>query len=786
MTQWIFDTSRCSCSNAPVESVVRCVLCGLPVKSRLGSITQWIFKPKVCSCLVSYETDAYLDPTTLPADESIPGAPYHFLGVTGRGGVGTVYKAQNKKLGRAVAIKVLQTGLEDTRAAQNFEREARACSKLQHPNIVTVQDFGTMTDGRQFLVSEWIEGITLAQYLSRNGRLPLEIAQEIFLQVLDGLSHAHKKHVIHRDIKPDNIMLTRGDYGGWIVKIIDFGTAKEIDNKGEVTRAEDLPCSPFYMSPEQSFCSTLDHRTDFYSLGCSFFEVLTGRPPFTGKPLTVLMRHQSEPPPTLSIASGGVVYPQYIEELIARLLAKEPEDRFESAEEVKNALSPKRRGLMAATMGGGDRVWGGGGAQGAFAGDGSAIGGTLRGTLRGPGTAGFDSGDGLNGAGGHGGTGGRVVVGADSGSGGSGFGSRGSGGSGISWQTPALALFLLIPVCVSITMLLSPPSENRAKVMRLKPEPFRSEKHAPRLSTMRLASAMAGNSQWLGFDGAWTDITGTSLLKIPASKVKELKLVEWQDLTGLSGFRNLEAFGISLPETSELKVEDVNQLVSLKRVNFVKISAVRVPKDLCARIATLPHLEHFEISSCEVTKEHLLSIAKMRGLRTLNIGECGVQDKQYLGALKFLTKLEFFGAGHIAATDEFVNWMPHIPYLSSIDISQSRLSFEGWRNVAKCQNLQAIRSPISSLDNRGAKELSKMSNLLRLDIRSCAITDEGLLALVGSKSLRSIDVEGCKEITSDGVTKARSLNPKCDVKFAEIYGIQEMLPNDQELELGTH
>lgn len=271
-------------------------------------------------------------------------------------------------------------------------------------------------------------------------------------------------------------------------------------------------------------------------------------------------------------------------------------------------------------------------------------------------------------------------------------------------------------------------------------------------------------------------------------------MVEWQDLTGLSGFRNLEAFGISLPETSELKVEDVNQLVSLKRVNFVKISAVRVPKDLCARIATLPHLEHFEISSCEVTKEHLLSIAKMRGLRTLNIGECGVQDKQYLGALKFLSKLEFFGAGHIAATDEFVNWMPHIPYLSSIDISQSRLSFEGWRNVAKCQNLQAIRSPISSairspissLDNRGAKELSKMSNLLRLDIRSCAITDEGLLALVGSKSLRSIDVEGCKEITSDGVTKARSLNPKCDVKFAEIYGIQEMLPNDQELELGTH
>lgn len=745
MTQWIFDTTRCSCSGASADSVQRCVLCGLPVKSRLGSITQWIFKPKVCSCLVSCETDFFLDPTALPEDESIPGAPYHFLGVTGRGGVGTVYKAQNKKLGRAVAIKVLQVGLEDTRAAQNFEREARACSKLQHPNIVTVQDFGTMVDGRQFLVSEWIEGITLAQYLSRNGRLPLAVAQEIFLQVLDGLSHAHKKSVIHRDIKPDNIMLTRGEYGGWLVKIIDFGTAKEIDNKGEVTRAEDLACSPFYMSPEQSFCATLDHRTDLYSLGCSFFEVLTGRPPFIGKPLTVLMRHQSEPPPTLSIASGGVVYPQYIEEVIGKLLAKEPEDRFESALAVKSALSSKSHGVFDGIVGGVS----GAGAGGAGAG-GAGAGGT-----------------------GAGGAGAGGAMGA------------GALGVGVSWQVLTLALFLLIPICVSITMFVLPPAENRSKP-RPKLEPVSISKHAPRLATMPLSSAMAGNSQWMGFDGVWTDIPGTSLLKIPASKVKELKLVEWHDLTGLDGFRNLEAFALTMPEKSELTVEDVMRISSLKRLTLVKISAVRVPKDVCARIGTLPLLASFELSSCDLTKEHILSIAKMRGLKTLNLGECGVQDKQSLGELKALKNLEFFGAGHIAATDEFVSWLPYCPNLCNIDISQSRLSPDGWSSVSKCQNVQSIRAALSTLDDRGAKELAKLKSLMRLDIRSCAITDEGLHALAGAKQMRSIDVEGCKEISLAAVTKARTLNPKCDIKFAEIYGIQEMLPNDQELELGTH
>lgn len=339
MTQWIFDTSKCSCGSAHEEKQQRCALCALPIKTKIGSITQWIFKTKSCSCLVSIDSDAVREEAaTLPSDELISGAPYEFLGVTGYGGAATVYKARNKKLGRLVAVKILQAPMSDERSRQNFAREAKAASKLQHPNVVTVQDFGEMADGRQYLATEWIEGITLAQYMSRHGRLTVEIAQEVFSQVLDGLSHAHKRGVVHRDIKPNNIMLTRGVSGGWTVKIIDFGTAKEIDNEGSVTRAEDLACSPFYMSPEQATGEGVDNRSDLYSVGCSLFETLTGRPPFTGVALSVVMRHQLEQPPTLMAASGGVEFPDYIEAIVAKLLAKAPSDRFQSDEDVKSAL----------------------------------------------------------------------------------------------------------------------------------------------------------------------------------------------------------------------------------------------------------------------------------------------------------------------------------------------------------------------------------------------------------------------------------------------------------------
>lgn len=343
MTQWIFDPSKCSCSTAETKKTSTtklCTLCGFPIAIAEGSITQWIFKPRVCTCLLT-EQQTVSEGIQLPNDDAIPGDRYHFQGVAGHGGAGTVFKAKDTKLGRAVAVKVLSDATdEDRNQAEYFEREARAASKLQHPNVVTVQDFGTMKDGRLFLVTEWIDGITLAQYLSRHGTLSIEAATEVFSQVLDALSHAHNRSVVHRDIKPNNIMLGRTVSGDWTVKVIDFGTAREVDEDIDANSVDNIACSPFYMSPEQAG-GNVDQRTDLYSVGCSLFESLVGKPPFTGHPLSVVMRHQTEPPPHLSIAAGRE-FPEYLEQLIGKALEKLPEDRFQSANEMKEALVERR------------------------------------------------------------------------------------------------------------------------------------------------------------------------------------------------------------------------------------------------------------------------------------------------------------------------------------------------------------------------------------------------------------------------------------------------------------
>lgn len=350
MTQWIFDPSKCSCSGSdakPQNVEKTCTLCGNPLGRAEGSITQWIFKPRVCTCLV-VDQQIVSDGVELPPDDSIyNGDRYHFLGVAGHGGAGTVFKAKDIKLGRAVAIKVIQAspvgdnacdnaGADSSQLAEHFEMEAKAASKLQHPNVVTVQDFGTLKDGRLFLVTEWIEGITLAQYLSRHGTLSVEATTEVFCQVLDALSHAHNRGVVHRDIKPNNIMLGRTASGEWTVKVIDFGTAREVDKDINATSVDNIAGSPFYMSPEQAG-GNVDHRSDLYSVGCSLFEALVGKPPFTGHPLSVVMRHQTEPPPHLSIAAGRR-YPSYLEQWVAKSLEKQPDDRFQSADDMKQSL----------------------------------------------------------------------------------------------------------------------------------------------------------------------------------------------------------------------------------------------------------------------------------------------------------------------------------------------------------------------------------------------------------------------------------------------------------------
>lgn len=344
ITQWIFSTDNCSCAAPEKQGILQlCPLCGCRQRTSSGSITQWIFAPVQCKCEARH---APLEEKQLPPADIIEGEPYEFIGVAGVGGVGTVYKATSKKLAKAVAIKAINPSLNEAFDAQKFEREAKSISKLQHPNVLSILDFGSTRDGRPYLVTEWIEGCTLAQYISQHGVLSPRAAEEVFSAVCDGLTHAHNRHIVHRDIKPGNIMLSRSE-AGWTVKVIDFGTSKDTAQDQSTTRIEDIAFSPFYVSPERISGINVDERADLYSLGCTMFEALTGRPPFTGKAMTVAMRHQTEAPPTLADVSKGIGFPQHLENVVAKLLAKEPENRYQNAAQVKAALLARDKPVTA-------------------------------------------------------------------------------------------------------------------------------------------------------------------------------------------------------------------------------------------------------------------------------------------------------------------------------------------------------------------------------------------------------------------------------------------------------
>ncbi len=274
------------------------------------------------------------------------GGKYQVTALLGQGGMGTVYRVRQVFLNNDMALKLLDLAfVADSVHIRRFQQEAKAANSLNHPGLVKVHDFGLLDNGQPYLVMEMLEGETLGSYLKRNGALSLKEISAIFAQVCFALSYAHSENVVHRDIKPGNIMLLKGlsfDTEG-SVKVVDFGLAKiagEGEGKQALTRTGEVMGSPIYMSPEQCSGETLDHRSDIYSLGCVLFEALTGTPPFIGETsLRTMMQHQIDAPPTLKEASLGKDFPNSLERIVAKMLAKSPSDRYQDLGVVAHELA---------------------------------------------------------------------------------------------------------------------------------------------------------------------------------------------------------------------------------------------------------------------------------------------------------------------------------------------------------------------------------------------------------------------------------------------------------------
>lgn len=284
----------------------------------------------------------------LPHDSEVPGLQpgtilaghYEILCVLGQGGMSTVYKARHLLVDSMRAIKVIRSDQADnSKVLRRFQQEGKAALALEHPNIGRVYEFGIEpTLQKPYLVMDYVEGKTLSATLSEEGALSTERACRLITQVCEGLQEAHSKGVVHRDVKPGNIILTKDSTGTETAKIVDFGIAKMIgpDDAQNLTQTGEVFGTPLYMSPEQCLGQKVDARSDLYSLGCVLYECLSGKPPFEGSSsLETIMMHVNGALPDFD----NKVISVQLKSVVLKSLSKKPEERFQSASALTEALT---------------------------------------------------------------------------------------------------------------------------------------------------------------------------------------------------------------------------------------------------------------------------------------------------------------------------------------------------------------------------------------------------------------------------------------------------------------
>jgi len=288
---------------------------------------------------VSTDDDETSVGTSVDTDEEAsPKLPvlgdYVLLGKIGAGGMGKVFKARHRRMDRIVALKVLPPNMmKHPEAVQRFRQEVKAAAQLFHPNIVTAFDAGEHS-GVHFLVMEFVDGQSLSALVKEHGPFNLDKAIEYIQQASVGLQYAHERGMVHRDIKPSNLML---DVDGE-VKLLDMGTARIGDQPEEdLTKSGVIMGTINYMSPEQAKDPhAVDHRCDIYSLGCTFYYLLTGKPLYEGDMIQTLMAHANKPIPSVSVANPQI--PTWIDTVLSKMLAKNPAQRYSSLLEFRNEL----------------------------------------------------------------------------------------------------------------------------------------------------------------------------------------------------------------------------------------------------------------------------------------------------------------------------------------------------------------------------------------------------------------------------------------------------------------
>lgn len=281
--------------------------------------------------------------TPPPAHERVLGGRYALKRKLGEGGFGIVFEAEDERLGKRVAIKMLAPRLANQAAAlERFRREAMAAGRIGHEGIVNVTDLDQDPDGTYFVAMEYLSGTDLASAIGRDGPFSPVRALVIAIQAARALAAAHGKGILHRDLKPGNIFLIRTDFRDDYVKIIDFGMSKltiHTLDSATLTGPGQIIGTPYYMAPEQALDEVVDGRADVYALGGILYEMLTGGPPFAGSTyLEIVYKHLKEEPEPPSRGGSRLNIPTALDHLVLRTLAKRPADRYQSMDVLADAM----------------------------------------------------------------------------------------------------------------------------------------------------------------------------------------------------------------------------------------------------------------------------------------------------------------------------------------------------------------------------------------------------------------------------------------------------------------
>lgn len=668
---------------------------------------------------------------------------FQIIEKVGGGGMGVVFKATDQVLKRVVAVKVLDSSYKDQDILR-FQQEAKACSAFNHPNLLTVLDFGLTGGSQPYLAMEYVSGNTLTNAI-KNGNLDLHKSLNILKQICDGMSKAHELNIVHRDLKPSNILLTSTADGAMLVKIIDFGIAKRIDEEQRLTTVGVGIGSPLYMSPEQARGEEVDRRSDIYSFGCIAFEMLTGKVPFKGKDaLATLTMHMTHELPALSsfydtavlrsiTASDNQEMLAGLYEIISRCLSKKAKRRFQDFADVKNALLEFEESIAEKPA---DEII-------------EPV--KPRITQR-----------------------------------------------SLAWVGGAA--FLLFATLVTFELVKI--DTNKRSQQRDQEAAIQRKAHKAALDAQNWDSVLddMNNKPTIGYHSYFgkeitpsEDFVPEDMPKlrevIDRNDVKSLELshcsIKGPELKALAGSR-LRAIRLSAdPLTADAFVE-LSKIPTLESLDIAqnKLSNARDLLPL-TRLARLDMLSIMHNNYDGTVFEPIIGI---KNLRSLTAGNNPIKGNvpETLGDLKYLHSLFLNDTG---CDDRIARVLPRLHSLRKLDLSNNPISSGTVRSMknlklellsvantkVKGSDLQSIASlPLKSLDlaNLGLEDkdcstLVKFDNLSRLDISSNKITDTGLMRLASLANIAEVKCGGNSAITDRGIAGLQTIK-KNIVLYTEI------------------